>query len=142
MAFKEQSLDLYEAEKDVVDRLAKYKDPFNYNADVSLAKLSDSAENIKTKATVKDVAGRAYEAADNDYAKAIADHAALKKRMKAHVVADKGNNSDEFVILGGTRQVDITAAQVLARENKKKAEALQKAEDEKKKVDEEKDKPK
>ena len=79
---------------------------------------------------------------DNDYAKAVADHAALKKRMKAHVVADKSNNSDEYVILGGTRQVDITAAQVLTRENKKKAEALQKAEDEKKKVDEEKDKPK
>ena len=133
MAFKEQSLDLYESEKDVVDRLTKYKDPFTYNVDVSLAKLNDSVENIKIKATAKDVAGRAKEAADNDYDKAVAEHVALKRRMKAHIVADKGNNSDEYVILGGTRQVDITAAQNLARENKKKAEALQRAEDEKNK---------
>ena len=128
MAFKEQSLDLYEAEKDVVNRLAKYKDPFTYNADVSLAKLSDSAENIKTKATAKDVAGRANEAADNDYNKAIADHAALKKRMKAHVVADKGNNSDEYVILGGVRQSDLTAQQQQTREANK-AEAQKKLEE-------------
>ena len=130
MAQQPQVPTYYDTEKDVVDRLSKFKGDFNYHAQASLPVLSQAIEEVKAAANDVDVAAAALKAAKAIHNKKVAVHKATKKKLRDFVAADKGKECDEFVILGGTRQSEVIAAQQQAREeNKKAAEVKKKAEE-------------
>ena len=128
MAYTKVLSTRYDAEKDIVERLSKFKGEFNYNADTSLPLLAEAVEELgqarsKKNATLDlaDADTIAYNAAADKVEK-------IKANMRMFVAADKSRNSDEYVILGGVRQSDLTAQQQQTREANK-AEAQKKLEE-------------
>ena len=134
MAQQPQVPTYYDTEKDVVDRLSKFKGDFNYNAQASLPVLAQAIEEVKTATDDVDAATAALKAAKAVQKKKITVHKTTKKKLRDFLAADKGKECDEFVILGGTRQSEIVAAQLQAREDNKKAAEAKKKEGEAKAV--------
>ena len=123
MAYKPLSLEKYTETANMIARLKEFKNPLTFSDRISLAKLEEANEAYKVAvddknaallvADVKTIAVNA--AADN------VDWVRTKLRTSEGIASD--NESDIFVVLGGTRQSEINAKAQQTLAEKKKAAA-------------------
>ena len=132
MPYKKVDFKAHAERKAISDSLNRFKDPMAYSDEVSKAIYTAAVEKVKTCAEDLNAKYDAAEAAGIAYDASLEEVDALLRRLRKCIAGAKGNNSEEFVAAGGTRQSDVTAAQQQSREANKRAaeEAAKKAADE------------
>ena len=144
MAYVKPTSEYFDTEKkEVIDRLLKFKEPFVFDGETSLDALSKDLDKVKATIKAECDAYDMWIQSIVDRKAATTNYEDTKTRMRTYVSAGKNmKESNEFVILGGTRPSETAAAQAKTREDKKKAaEEKKKADAALKKEDGEKDKP-
>ena len=134
MAYQQLSLDKYKETASLITRLKEFKKPLTFSEKISLAKLEEANESYKTAVIDKNTTLSSLDE-KTDAVNTTSDNldwVLAKLRLSEGIASD--NESDIYVVLGGTRQSEIVAKQQQTIADKKKvAEA-------KKKVDVETDK--
>jgi hypothetical protein len=123
MAYSIVSLDHYKHIKVYTDALAEHEGTFDYGEGVSLAHLIAANDNAKAKLKIRNEALQAFLKADAelDAAKANAENLVIK--LRSCIKGVKGEDSAEFVAIGGKRRSEITAQARATRIEKQKASA-------------------
>ena len=109
MAYKPLSLDKYTETANMITRLKEFKNPLTFSDKISLAKLEEANEAYKAALEDKNAALLVADA-KTITVNAAADNVEwvhTKLRTSEGIASD--NESDIFVVLGGTRQSDINA---------------------------------
>ena len=132
MAYKKVTPERYQSYKLFFERLLRFKNPFSYDEDISLAAFGAAVDNVKTTGDTLNTKIDEAEAAGDDHVAACAEAERLLKALRTCIGGVKGKNSDEYVTAGGKRLSDTLALQDQSREEKKKVtdEAAKKAADE------------
>lgn len=120
MALNPITLDHYNANKGIADSLLKLNTPFVYGTEVSLANYVTTVEDIKTHLEIRNALLEQFLKADELYFQSVEASDKMQTRLRNCIKGDKGVESDEFVMAGGTRQSEITSKAQATRNEKKK----------------------
>ena len=111
MAYQQLSLDKYKETASMITRLKEFKKPLTFSEKISLAKLEEANESYKAAVIDKNTALSLLDE-KTDAVNTTSDNldwVLAKLRLSEGIASD--NESDIYVVLGGTRQSEIIAKQ-------------------------------
>ena len=136
MAYVKLSLDTYFAEKLRIERLRRFGNKFEIATGISLDALEAANEEVRISVNEKNAALLIADAKGTNCLEKSGNYDKMLTAVRNGIGITHGTNSDEWVTAGGVRQSEVIDKQ------KKTREANKKAEEEKAKLTDDKEKPK
>jgi hypothetical protein len=126
MAYSLASLENFKQIKGYTDALAEFDSPFDYGEGVSLANLVAANNAVKAKIKARNEALEAFQKIDAELAEMTEKTDNLVVNLRNCIKGVKGEESAEYVAIGGKRRSEITAQAKATRNENKKAETTKK----------------